>query len=625
MSKNYGFTVGFAHKAANFVYGELMEDCSVKVLKRTDEAITVGGYGVIFGGVDLDGETFTQDTDFMPDLVPIKSVFYDHASQEKVRNILGKASEKVDDAGIWVEAQLDRSKKYIDEIMELIEKGILGWSSGSAGHLNIRDGKAIKRWAVVEYSLTPTPAEPRTLGVERIKALAEANPNLKALLPEEPGDGSSAGVTVTIADATQVINTGVKSMDAKEVQTAIDDALKKDREEREAKAAAEKAEQDKIDAAVAEAKTAWKKEQPPIKEPGVDVTKDETDRKGKNPYKSFGDFLKDVVTAETGGGIAKELKAIKATGLNEGIPSQGGFLVQQDFSSELLKRTYEMGALASRIRMIPISGNANGLKINAINETSRASTRWGGIVGYWLAEAGSKTASKPEFRQIDLDLKKVIGLCYATDELLQDATALESVIREGFNEEIEFQVEDKIYNGLGAGVPLGIMASGCLVSVTKETGQAADTIVAENITKMWARMWGKSRANAVWYINQDVEPELQNMDLPVGTGGLPVYLPPGGLSDSPYSRLMGRPVIPVEYAATLGDTGDIMLADMSQYIGIDKGGVQSASSIHVNFTYDETVFRFVYRFDGQPSWNSALTPYKGTDTLSPFVVLNERT
>jgi phage head maturation protease len=179
-----------------------MTDYSVKVLKQDDETVTVGGYGVVFGGVDLDGETFNADTDFMADLVPVKRVFYDHSLQEKVRHVLGKATEKVDDAGIWVEAQLDRHKDYMTEILKLVEEGVLGWSSGSVGHLIEREGKAIKRWPIVEYSLTPTPAEPRTLGVERIKTLAEANPNLKALLPEEPGDGSSADATEVIADAT---------------------------------------------------------------------------------------------------------------------------------------------------------------------------------------------------------------------------------------------------------------------------------------------------------------------------------------------------------------------------------------------------------------------------------------
>ena len=181
-----------------------------------------------------------------------------------------------------------------------------------------------------------------------------------------------------------------------------------------------------------------------------------------------------------------------------------------------------------------------------------------------------------------------------------------------------------IYNGTGAGQPLGIMNGASLVTVTPEAGQAAATVVAENIFKMWARMWGRSRANAVWLINQDVEPELFNLALPVGTGGQSVYMPPNGLADSPYSTLFGRPVIPVEYAATLGTTGDIMLADLNQYVMLEKGGIQAASSIHVNFVYDETAFRFVLRLDGQPKWQSALTPANGTNTLSPFVVLDTR-
>ena len=54
---------------------------------------------------------------------------------------------------------------------------------------------------------------------------------------------------------------------------------------------------------------------------------------------------------------------------------------------------------------------------------------------------------------------------------------------------------------------------------------------------------------------------------------------------------------------------------------IEKGGIESASSIHVQFLTDETTFRFVYRFDGGPMWSSTLTPFKGSNTQSPFVVL----
>jgi len=110
----------------------------------------------------------------------------------------------------------------------------------------------------------------------------------------------------------------------------------------------------------------------------------------------------------------------------------------------------------------------------------------------------------------------------------------------------------------------------------------------------------------------------------VGTGGVPVYLPANGLSSSPYGTLFGRPVVPVEYAATLGTVGDVILADFSEYFLADKGGVQSASSIHVQFLTDQSVFRFIYRVDGQPAWSAALTPANGTNTLSPFVAVATR-
>lgn len=320
-------------------------------------------------------------------------------------------------------------------------------------------------------------------------------------------------------------------------------------------------------------------------------------------------------------------RLIKApTGMNEGIDSQGGFLLQPEVVAGIMNRANEIGQITSRCRKMTIGGQANSMVFNAIDETSRASTRWGGIVGYWLAEAGSKTSSHPKFRQMTLTLKKVIGAFYATDELLADVPALESLCMQGFAEEINFQVEDAIVNGTGAGKPLGIANSNCLVTVAKETApaQAADTVLSENIFKMWARMYAKSRANAVWIINQDIEPQLFGMYKMVGVSGVPVYLPAGGLSQAPYGTLLGRPVIPVEYCATLGDKGDIVLADFSQYVLAEKGGIQSASSIHVNFMTDESVFRLVYRCDGQPLWNAALTPFKGSNTLSPFVTLAER-
>ena len=310
-----------------------------------------------------------------------------------------------------------------------------------------------------------------------------------------------------------------------------------------------------------------------------------------------------------------------AAGMNEGAGADGGFLVQQEFSQELLKLAFDGAVLASLTRRVPIGPNANGLRINAVKETSRATgSRFGGIRGYWTAEGGEKLASSMKFRQMDLKLHKLAGLAYVTDELLEDATALENVLKQAFADEFGFLVDDAIFEGNGAGQPLGIMNSGSLVTVPKETSQTADTVTVENIVKMWSRMWSRSRRNAIWTINQQIEPQLFTMKI----GDTPVYLPAGGVSAAPYATLMGRPVIPTEFNSALGDKGDIVLMDLSQYLLIEKGGLKSDISMHVRFVYDEMTFRFVLRVDGQPIWDAPLTPFKGTDTLSPFVTLAER-
>ena len=391
---------------------------------------------------------------------------------------------------------------------------------------------------------------------------------------------------------------------------------------------------------------------PPTNAGLVKITEDETERALKaKPFTGLGEFLMAVKAAGPGGydkrlpslrseegyslngalgdefvgGLVKSSFARKQTGLNEGNNALGGFLVDTDRNGSIMQRVYNVGDLLRRVDMVGISAGSNGMTFNAVNETSRADgARRGGIRAYWTAEAGTKVASYPEFRQLELKLHKCVGLVYATDELLQDANALESWIMANLPEEIRFVVEDAILVGTGVGMPLGIIPSGAIVSVAKEVGQAADSVVVPNIVKMWSRMYAPSRRNAAWYINQDVEPQLYQLQLPVGTGGQAVYMPPGGLSASPYATLMGRPVIPHESCDTVGDQGDIILADLSEYQMIEKGGMQSASSIHVAFVTDETLFRFVYRVCGQPKWNAPLTPKNSTLTQSPFVVLDAR-
>jgi HK97 family phage major capsid protein len=347
----------------------------------------------------------------------------------------------------------------------------------------------------------------------------------------------------------------------------------------------------------------------------------------KDRFSSFGEQLASVINAGRPGGSIDPRLRIKAaaTGLGESVAADGGFLVQQDFSNELLQDTIETGIIAPKCRKMQISSNSNSMKLNGVDETSRASSRSGGIIAYWKDEAALKVASKPKFRQIELNLHKLIGLCYATDELLADAAALESFIRAEFPKEFRFQIDDAIISGTGAGQPMGILNAGCLVSVPKEAGQEKQTILAQNVEKMWSRMFAGSLPSAEWYINQNTYPQLFQMSHAVGLGGIPVFLPPGGLSVAPYGALFGRPVTPIEQCSTLGTLGDIIFADFRNgYIIAEKGGIQTDVSIHVQFLYDEQIFRFVLRLDGQTVRATPLTPFKGSETLSHFVALATR-
>jgi hypothetical protein len=125
----------------------------------------------------------------------------------------------------------------------------------------------------------------------------------------------------------------------------------------------------------------------------------------------------------------------------------------------------------------------------------------------------------------------------------------------------------------------------------------------------------------IWAVNPRTFPQLLNLSI----GNTPVFLPAGGMSGLPYNVLLGRPYFDTEYNPTLGEVGDLLLVSPSAYPMIEKaGGVQAASSIHVGFLTDESVFRFVVRIDGSPSWRTTLTGNDGI-TYSPFVALTTST
>jgi len=344
-------------------------------------------------------------------------------------------------------------------------------------------------------------------------------------------------------------------------------------------------------------------------------------------FKSFGDFVR------TGFKDKEELKAktLKSWGMCKAIQgmsgvigADGGIAILPEFSAEILTRVYS-NDIFSRTDNYQVSGSNMTFPKDA-EESRVTGSRSGGLRAYWIDEGDPLTGSKPKLGKTTLNLHKLAVLVYLTEELINDnGMALEAYVNKKVTQEMEFMLGDSIFNGNGVGKPKGIFSSGARVTVSEEFSQAATTIVAENILNMWSRLRAPARANAAWFINQDTEPQLHQMSLGVSTaGGQLVYMPPSGLSGTSYATLMGRPVIPTEFNATLGTEGDILLADLNDYLTISKGGIEQAESMHVEFLTDQLALRFIMRVDGQTWDENPTTPYKGTATQSSFVTLETR-
>lgn len=348
------------------------------------------------------------------------------------------------------------------------------------------------------------------------------------------------------------------------------------------------------------------------------------------PFGSFGEQMRAVIKAERGP-IDQRLLHLNsvagmnaASGMSEGVGSEGGFAVQHDFLPDIVEPAYTVGNIASRVERVPIGEGKNGLTTLEVDEDSRVTgQRWGGIRMYWMGEGQTKDPSKAKLRPFSLQLRKLGGFYYSTEELSEDASALGVLLQKGFRTELQFMVEDSIVNGPGGSEPLGIQNGGAVISVAIEAGQTiANTSdhIALNVAKMMARMPAELLNEAVFTYNPELLPYLLTATL----GNTPVFLPAGGISGVPFNTIFGRPAFASPYNAALGTPGDIQFNAFSAYRTIDKGGVKEASSLHVRFLYGEECFRITYRTDGAPRVNKAVTPHKGSATQSPFVRLAVR-
>lgn len=338
-------------------------------------------------------------------------------------------------------------------------------------------------------------------------------------------------------------------------------------------------------------------------------------------FKSLGEFAVAVHGAvqagRIGGTIDERLVAATPSGTHQGGGDAGeGYLLPPQYRTEVWELMEQFDEFGPLIDEEPTS--AREVKLYADEATP-----WGtsGIKAYWRAEGSQMTPTELSQEPRSVPLHQLYTMALATDELLEDAPRLNNRLGRKAAEAIAYKKNLAIVEGNGVGQPLGWFTSNALVTVAKESAQAADTIVAANVLKMFSRLKTIPGDRPFWMVNEDCTEQLATMTI----GDRPIWLPPNGLADAPGGFLLGRPVRFSEFAQTLGDKGDIQLVSPRGYYGARRSsGIEAASSIHLYFDYGVQAFRWTFRYGGQPHLSTPVAPKNGTATRSHFVTLAAR-
>ncbi|HIV96625.1 MAG TPA: phage major capsid protein [Candidatus Agathobaculum stercoravium] len=347
------------------------------------------------------------------------------------------------------------------------------------------------------------------------------------------------------------------------------------------------------------------------------------DDKKSCPFNSLGEQMRAVMLAAKGTPDNRLSVVNEAQGINTGSGADGAFAIQEDFAGVILETAANTGDILSRVDSYTSGASSNSVRFMSCDETDVSESVYGGVQAFWASEAATVNASKPKFYETKIDLDKLMAFIYITDEAMEDMPFMSGLMNNAMALAANRLLEGSVVDGDGVGKPLGILNAPNLVSVPKEASQT-DKLTFKNIARMYGRILPRCKTNAVWLMHPDLAEELPFLNLPIGTGGVPVYLPPTGAAATPYATLYGKPIIETDHMAAIGQKGDIGLFDLKEYMLLRKGTVKQDMSIHVEFLTAQNCFRLQLRAGGAPKGKSAVKLKHSSVLRSPFVVLEAR-
>lgn len=301
--------------------------------------------------------------------------------------------------------------------------------------------------------------------------------------------------------------------------------------------------------------------------------------------------------------------------------SSGGFLIPGQFLTELQAVQAEEAIIRNYATVIRMTTRQVSIPVLDQTETTAGQPHWfGGMKFFWTEEGAEKEEAEAKFRSVNLVAKKLTGLTYATDELVQDsAISLGDFLSGplGFAGGVVWMEDYACLQGVGGGQPRGIINAPCTVAVERNTADQINYVDAINMLESFL-----PSASGRWIVSQSGMSSLIQLSGPTGN---PSFVWQTDAKEGVAARLFGMPLHWSEKVPGLGTRGDILLADPRFYIIGDRQATTIEASQFPRWVYDQTTWRVVHRMDGQPWLSAPLTYQDGETVVSPFVVLDSGT
>jgi len=555
---------------------------AVKAVGETDTHYLVEGYGAVWGGKDVMGDTFTKATELWLDkLSPTPPLMYHHGMDATIkRAVLGSVlTTKVDDVGLWVQAQIEKAQKYAKGVMRLVNKGMLGFSIGSAKHLVEKFGGHLKVWPMIELSLTPTPCEPRTLGVQALRSIAELEPAVKAYLPQGGGEPSA---DATKADGTDMSdNTGATDMIDKDTGT---EAPVVETPEAAVKAVGISPEDIKQ---ISDELMNQFKNMPNINfgatkaGPELDPeTEDMDELKAYNEYLRFGEKASP-----------EALKVVYQIGSETG----GGYLqAPQQFVSTLIQAVDDQVFMRGLARKFQVP-NAESLGAPSLDTDASDSD--------WTVELGTGSAENTlAFGKRELRPRPVAKRVVVSNTLIRKASGSDTIIMERLAYKLAVTQEKAFLTGDGSNQPLGVftVSDNGLTTARDTTAAAVDDINADDIINVKYDMKPQYWPRLEWIMHRDVAKILAK----IKDGESRPLWDNGGMNSPNGIRplLNGFPVNMSEFAPNTISSGNYVaiLGDFANYWIADSLSMTVQRLVELYAATNQTGFIIRAEMDGAP-------------------------